>query len=289
MTPTGAAALHAAQPNLRDGPYSLAEWLRIYAVQFRVTMAVDLQYRAQTGIWLLSAMIEPVIYLAVWIAVADSQGGQVNGMSAGDFAAYFIAGIVVNQLVFSWIFWEFEHYIREGVLASRLLRPIHPIHIDIANNVTNKALRLLVVIPATLLLAWFFEPTWHAHWWSLLGFVPAIVGAFLARFMLDYTLASAAFWTTRVTAINQLYILLLLFFSGRLAPLSLFPQPVQTVANFLPFRWSLAFPVELVTGRLTVREFWIGMGAQLTWFLIGLSLLHVVWRAGVRRFASVGG
>lgn len=288
MTPQLPAA-PPATPAMRSGPYSPTEWLRIYTATFRVRMAIQLQYRASLGIWLLSAILEPVIYMTVWSTVAEAQGGQVNGLTAGDFAAYFIAGMVVNQLVFSWIFWEYEYYVREGTLASRLLRPIHPIHTDIADNITYKLLTLLVIVPLTLLLVWLFEPTWNPQLWSLLGFVPAIIGAFLMRFMFEYTLAMAAFWSTRVSAFNQLYYVIVLFFSGRLAPLSLFPEPVQKVANFLPFRWSLAFPTELVIGKLTPRDFWIGMAAQLIWFVIGFGLLNVVWRAGVRRFASVGG
>lgn len=286
---TTTAPVAPASRVIRNGPYSLGEWWRIYAVKFRVSMAIQLQYRAALGIWLIGALLEPIIYLAVWSTVARAQGGEVNGLTPGDFAAYFIAGMVVNQLVFSWIFWEFDYYVREGVLASRLLRPLHPIHIDIVDNITYKILTLIVIIPVTLLLIWFFEPRWNPQLWSLLGFMPAIIGAFLSRFIFEYTLAMAAFWTTRTSALNQLYYVIVLFFSGRLAPLSLFPEPVQTVANFLPFRWSLAFPIELVIGQLTPREFWIGMGAQLAWFLIGLALLSVVWKAGVRRFASVGG
>ena len=83
------------------------------------------------------------------------------------------------------------------------------------------------------------------------GLYPALLLAFLVRFLLEWTLALAAFWTTRVSAINQVYFVLMLFLAGQIAPLTLFPHWIQIVADILPFRWMLGFPVELVLGRLT--------------------------------------
>ena len=112
--------------------------------------------------------------------------------------------------------------------------------------------------------------------------------AFLVRFFLEWTLALAAFWTTRVGAINQTYFVLLLFLSGQIAPLALLPSPVQVVAGILPFRWMIGFPVELLLGRLTLAEALMGLGAQVAWLLVSFILLRIVWRIGVRNYSAVG-
>jgi len=75
----------------------------------------------------------------------------------------------------------------------------------------------------------------------------------------------AAFWTTRVSAINQVYFVLLLFLSGQIAPLTLFPNWLQIVANVLPFRWMLGFPVALVLGQLTPVQALEGLASQAVW------------------------
>ena len=94
--------------------------------QLKTSSAVNLQYRAANLIWLIGAVLEPVIYLAVWDTVAKAQGGSVEGFTTSDFAAYFIALMVVDRLTFTWIMWEYEFMIREGTLARRLMRPLHP-------------------------------------------------------------------------------------------------------------------------------------------------------------------
>ena len=123
---------------------------------------------------------------------------------------------------------------------------------------------------------------------DLVAFVPALVLAFILRFCLEWTLAMAAFWTTRTNAINQVYFVIFLFFSGRLAPLELLPGFAQTMANLLPFRWMLSFPLEVLLGRLSAQEIGVGYLMQLGWMAIVLLLLPAAWRIGVRQFSAVG-
>ena len=262
--------------------------LDIYRANFRVTIATQLQYRASLLIWLLGTVLQPTIYLVVWRTIAVSSGGTVAGYSAGDFAAYFLTLMLVNHLTFSWIMWEYEYRIRQGQFSPLLLRPVHPIHKDIADNIAYKLIVLPALIPAALALAVTFRASFNASPWTALAFVPALLLAFLVRFLLEWTLALSAFWTTRTNAINQMYFVASLFLSGQVAPLALLPGPVRAVATALPFRWAIAFPVELVLGRLAPRDILIGFAAQAGWLLLILIALRVVWRAGVRRYSGVG-
>ena len=70
----------------------------IYATLFRTDLAVQFQYRAEMIIWLIFRIVEALVFLSVWTAVADSQGGQGGGFSARDFAAYYIAMMMMGHL-----------------------------------------------------------------------------------------------------------------------------------------------------------------------------------------------
>jgi ABC-2 type transport system permease protein len=149
-------------------------------------------------------------------------------------------------------------------------------------------LTLVVIIPAALFLGWIFPPNFNFQAWSLAAAVPALFLAFLVRFLLEWTIAMAAFWTTRINAINQTYHIILLFMSGQFSPLSLLPEPLQWLAAILPFRWLVAFPVELSLGRLNPGEALTGLGMQLLWLGIIWVSLVLVWRAGVKHYSAVG-
>ncbi len=260
----------------------------IYVQQFRTTLASQLQYRAALFIWLMGQILEPLVFLVVWSAVSRSNAGSAGGFTAENFAAYYIVLMVVNHLTFTWIMFEYEYRVRQGTLSFALLRPVHPIHSDIADNVSYKLITLPAMLIVAALLGAAFHPAFHLLPWAIAAFVPALAMAFLLRFIVEWTLAQTAFWTTRVNAANQIYFMLTLFLSGQIAPLSLLPPPVQAAAAILPFRWMVSFPVELFLGRLTAAQALTGLAAQAAWLVIGLILLRVVWLAGVRVYSAVG-
>ena len=266
----------------------MKDLLALYTQQFKTTFASMLQYRASLFIWMIGQVLEPLIYLVVWSTVSASRGGSVGDYTAPQFAAYYIAFMLVNQMTYTWIMWEYEYRIKEGLLSPALLRPVHPIHADVAENISSKLVSLPVMLVIAAILALIFKPSASIQPWALLAFLPAILLAFVLRFLVEWALAQSAFWTTRVSAINQVYFVLMLFLSGQIAPLSLFPRPVQVLAELLPFHWMIGFPVELVLGRLTPLQALTGIAAQIIWLGIAFVLVRIVWRAGIRIYSAVG-
>lgn len=262
--------------------------LELYVQQFKTTLASTLQYRASLAIWMIAHILEPLVYLIVWSAISVTNGGQVGQITTGGFAAYYIVLMLVNHVTYTWIMYEYEYRVREGNLSFALLKPVHPIHSDIADNLSSKMITLPMMLGVAAVLSWIFRPSASPALWSLAMSVPALALAFLIRFLVEWTLAQSAFWTTRVSAINQAYFVPLLFLSGQIAPLSLFPSWLQILASVLPFRWMIGFPVELLTGQLSPLQGWIGLGAQVAWLALSLALVQIVWRAGVRVYSAVG-
>ncbi len=262
--------------------------LDVYRASLKTSLAVQFQDRVMVLIWLIGLVLEPVMYLVVWTTVARSQTGDVGGYDAGEFAAYFLVLMLVNQLTFSWVIDEAEWRVREGQFSALLLRPVHPIHNDIGFNLSYKLLTLVVLLPIALWLGWLFDASFSPPGWAVLAFVPALGLAYVMRFLIDWTVSLLAFWVTRMSAINQMYAVIAIFLTGQIAPLDLFPEPVRWLASVLPFRWMVAFPVELLLGRLTPRDAMLGLGMQALWLGIGLVMMRRMWRAGVRRYGAVG-
>jgi ABC-2 type transport system permease protein len=260
----------------------------LYLAFLRVAIAIELQYRASSVIWLLGIVVEPVIYLAVWSAVADAQGGDVGGFGPREFAGYYLVLTLVNQLTQGWHMWEFQYRVQQGQFSFLLLRPVHPIHGDLVENLAHKAVMQAVLLPVLGALAWIFAPRVAADPWALALFLPALALAFALRFVVEWALALACFWTTRIMAVNQTYFAVLFFLSGRVAPVALLPQGLQWAADALPFRWMIAFPVELALGRLSAAEIAGGFAAQALWLGVAALGLAALWPRALRRFSAVG-
>src|SRR2546428_632733 len=90
---------------------------------------------------------------SIWSPIARSQGGSVGGYTPGAFAAYYIVWTLVRNMniVFTPYGWEWR--IREGQLSGQLLRPLHPIHYDLAWFAGWKVAVVLLWLPIPAILS----------------------------------------------------------------------------------------------------------------------------------------
>jgi ABC-2 type transport system permease protein len=263
--------------------------LKVVFAQFKIAMLGGIQYRLHAGLQLIGLLVESVVYLVVWTTIARARGGEVGGYTAGEFAGYFIAWTFVRNITTGWSPWGIEWRIRRGEFNALLLRPIHPYFFDMGEMLGDKTTANITLVPTIALLVLTFRPEFTLVPWALAAMVPALLLAFLLRYTLMYALAITAFWTTRVTALFELWFALEFFTSGRIAPLSVLPDWAQSIANALPFQWMFYFPLELLLGRRGPEEALVGMGVQALWLLVTVVVFRFVWRAAVRRYAAVGG
>ena len=265
---------------------SLADF---YWTAMRTEMQAQFQYRAATYMYLLGMVAEPVIYLVVWSTIADQSGGAVGGLTAGQFAAYYIVWTLVRNMniVFGAPYWEYR--IREGELNRDLLRPVFPLHYDIAYFAGWKIVVIVLWVPLAFALSLLFDPTLSPNVEQVVAFAIAIWGAYLIRTMLQESLGMLCFWTTRGAAIFDLFMAVELLLSGRLVPLTLMPSWVQEISRFLPFQWAFYFPIQSLVGDMSGPELLRGLGAQLLWILVGLAIFRVAWRSAIKRYSAVGG
>lgn len=267
-------------------------WVRLYRANFVRAWALMAQYRFAVIIWAVWGFVGPLISLAVWSAATAARGGEItaNGASYGraDFAAYFLIYMVFGHLTMSWDAFEFAWLVRDGNLSPRLLRPIHPIHSAAADNVGFKLFTSALLLPVWILLFIILRPSPPPSWTCVAVALPALVLAAVIRYLWQYALASIAFWTTRVDAINQLWFTLDSFLAGRIAPVALMPGWLGILATYSPFRAMGAFPVELCLGRVPPAEILPGFGLQALWLAVGFVVFRVLWLAGVKQYSAVG-
>jgi ABC-2 type transport system permease protein len=259
--------------------------LRIYPTLLRVGFAEAVAYRAELLIWMLTTTM-PLVSLALWSAVASAM--PVGRFTQQGFAAYFLATLVVRQLTGSWLVWEMNQEIRSGALSRRLLKPIHPLLAYSAENLAALPMRALLSVPVALILLFTLERP-PAGAGPVLLFLLSLLGAWLINFFTMALIGSLAFFLESSTAIFELWLLAFMLLSGYLIPLELFPPALYAAARALPFRYTVAFPVELITGMLAGEAALHDLAVQWAYVIGAGSLALLAFRAGIRRFSAYGG
>jgi ABC-2 type transport system permease protein len=266
-----------------------ADWRRRYGALIRNAWLVDLQYRASIVLWIIWGVMEPAIALGIWWAIAGD--GQVGGYARADFARYFFALMLVNQLTIAWDSWYLDRWIREGELNFRLARPLHPAHEAVAENIAYKARSAGMILVVWLLVALVWPAVRLPLEPGRLALTAvAVLLAAAIRFFISFTSGLLAFWTTRATAIMELHAGVSLFLAGRIAPLALLPPAVAGVAGVLWFPYMLAFPVDLLTGAVHGTDALLhGFAGQIVWLGLWVGAYRIAWSRGIRRYGAVGG
>lgn len=264
-------------------------YLDYYLTSMRIAIATQFQYRVANYFYMIGMVAEPVIYLVVWSTIARQQGGEVGGITPGQFAAYYIVWTLVRNMNIIFTPYGWEERIRTGELSGMLLRPVHPIHADLGFFAGWKFVVIVLWLPIAVVLSALFQPDLQPRPIDVVVFAFAIWGAYLIRSVNYWILGMVTFWTTRVGPIFQLVFTAELLLSGRLVPLSLMPDWAQRLADVLPFKWTFGFPIEALVGRLPVPELLGGLAMQALWIAIGAIGVRVVWRFAVRHYGAVGG
>lgn len=260
----------------------------LYLSTMKIAVAEQFQYRTGNYLYMIGMIAEPVIYLVIWSTVARSAGGSVAGLTAGNLAAYYIVWTLVRNMNIVFTPFGWEDRIRSGQMSGMLLRPVHPIHHDLAYFAGWKFVVILLWLPIAAVLSLLFRPVLHPDVAQIVVFGIAIWAAYLIRSLFLWVLGMVSFWTTRVSALYQLYFVLELLLSGRLVPLQLMPNWVQQLAHYLPFSSTFGFPIQALVGPIGTGQLYLGLARQLLWIAVGAALVILVWKRAVRRYTAVG-
>jgi ABC-2 type transport system permease protein len=84
----------------------------------------------------------------------------------------------------------------------------------------------------------------------------------------DKDLAMTAFWTTEYYSVFALYYFPETFFSGRFFPLLALPAWVLGMGTWLPFKYTVAFPAEMLLGKLNSSQIGAGFLSQCAWIAV---------------------
>jgi ABC-2 type transport system permease protein len=247
-----------------------------------------IEYRAAFFVYMVNVVATPLISLLVWLTVSEQ--GVALPYDRGQFVTYYVLLSVVSMLTSTWLAPFVAEEIRLGGLSPWLLRPAPYVANLAANNVGEKIVKLPLLLPLAALVALFFRadlrlPADPPGW---LLFALALPLAAAVAFLLDFVIGSLAFWMQDVIGLVRLKNLVGAFLAGQLIPLALFPPEAAGFLEAQPFRYTLSFPLELLTGSLTSAAVARGFAWQIGYCAGLWACYRLLWRYGLRSYSATG-
>jgi ABC-2 type transport system permease protein len=261
--------------------------LRALPTMLRVGVSEAVAYRAEMLVWVLATTM-PFISMALWTAVARYE--PVGRYDSHGFVRYFLATFSVRQLTGAYAAWQINYEVRQGTLAMRLLRPISPLWSYAAENLGTFPMRLLLVVPLVLFaVVSQGAQSVPATAWGWVFFLVALAGGWLVTFLANVLIGSLSLFMESSNRLMDVWLAFFFVCSGYLYPVELFPPVLRGLLDWLPFRYQIGLPVELMTnGRAPLEALGL-LGRQWLWVAVLLGLSILSWKRGLKRFAAYGG
>ncbi|HNW36938.1 MAG TPA: ABC-2 family transporter protein [Candidatus Ozemobacteraceae bacterium] len=253
-------------------------------------LQMALAYRGMMIIWGFQMLLMPCILMLAWLSVGKSAG---SAYSDGDYLLYYFSMPFVMNLTDCWTVQTFPEQIRDGSLSRSLLKPVHPLWLHVLENVTHKMVQLSMMLLPMGILAWVIHdrlPGINLSPSKLLSVVFVVFLAMSLRFVQATTLAMTGFWIEHVETLNLVLNQgIWALMGGMIVPVETSPPTVKWIAGFLPYRYSLSFPIEVLRGHLSVGEAVTGVIIATFWILLFLVAGRMMWRRGLRSYTAYGG
>jgi ABC-2 type transport system permease protein len=269
-----------------------------YLGSFSLGLRGALEYRVNFFMSLLGAVTPVVIQTALWTCLyapgssgdAGGSGDELFGFTYAQMLLYVVVANIVSRLVRTGFEYELNDDIRSGGLDRFLVKPIGYFGFRLARFAGSKlaetlfmgaALAVALVVLSALT---GFAPSAV----GILGFLAALVVAFVLNFLIFWCVGLVGFWLTEIGFFFEAARIVIITASGGIFPLSVFGPEVEAVLRVLPFRFTIQFPTDVLCGRVSGAELASGLAAAAFWSLALLGLCRAVWAAGIRRFVAVG-
>lgn len=262
--------------------------MRKYVKIFYIGLQQTLQYRVKVLINIVVGFVPVFIQIFLWLAIyASVEYREIDGLSYRDMVSYLILALIINNYLASGSADRMiGEDIKEGTLSRFLLKPINNWGYYLSSNLGASLFYLVCIFSPILIFFEVFIYNGKSAATILLCMI-ALFQAYLLYFMFNYIVGLISFWMTNVSSLFYIKDMLIGFIAGKVLPLGFFPESFIKVSNYLPFQYMVYFPIKsfLIDDQQVVVR---GLIIQLIWLTILSFVAFILWKAGIRKYNSVG-
>ncbi len=254
----------------------------------------QMAYKGSFYLFMVISLFGSFISYFLWMAIyGSSESGVIGNLTQNEMVSYifmvYVTASMVNISISEWVSFD----VVKGNVAMNLIKPI-----DYRMSLISQGLGLAVHR--------FFTPgifVWiglEIYKVSVLGeeiitldrvllYLFSVIMSFLIYVLFDFCFGMLAFFTTYIFGMQIAQGAILSFMSGELIPISLFPEAVQRVFDFLPFSSMVYTPVMIYLGKYTGTDLLWALGRQAFWVILLYVVGGCIWQKVTKRLVVLGG
>jgi ABC-2 type transport system permease protein len=263
--------------------------MKKYLIYFRAMLSNSLEYRGVLFVWILVEVVALSSSLFLWTGIFRTNSMVGNYQLHGIISYYFLLP-VIGAFTTIFLSESLPREIKDGTISPQLIKPYNFALFRLLNSIAMKSTQFIFKAPVYIIIGFLLWPliSDSVKIANLPLLIITCVLAYLLHFLLDYSLSLLAFWIEDTWSFSLLKQITILIFGGLAFPLSLVPQNVNWIFDFLPFKFIYYVPISVIQGKLSPAEIMTDFLQLIIWMVILAVSGSWLWKSGMKKYGAYG-
>ena len=266
--------------------------MKKYIKCFLMGISKATEYRFDFFSSYFGAIFPILIQVSMWKAIYETTGGGIlYGYTYHQMLLYtFFVGVTAKFLSTGFE-WEMNDDIKNGGLNKYIVKPINYCYYRGACFFGERfSLSIIFLIILTVISVIFgMLGYFKIDVIRIIYFITAIVFSLILNFTFFFIVGLSGLWLTEISRIFPAISVIIMVMSGGIFPLDILGEHFNKVILFLPVKYMLQFPVEIITGKEMTIPIYFSFAVQIFWIVFLGSLASIMWKKGLKKYVAVGG
>lgn len=239
-------------------------------------------------LYVMNFLVEVIVYIAVWQGIYEN-GSQMEGMNIHQMTTYYILVVSLAAITYWGMNEEIGISITKGEIHRDLLNPLSYFQYNFGKKIGDFVQAVVVGLATFFICHFIWGALMPASIIHLIIFGIMILFSTIILYFFEMIIGMCAFYTNMLWGMEILKRSILMILSGAIAPITLFPQWLQTINQFLPFQEVMYVPINVYLGLQDMTQIPFIIGKQIIWIILLYLLAKVFFNKAIKHITINGG
>ncbi len=265
--------------------------LKTYLKFISKSFQKEFAYRIEFFMGILNGLLFIFIFTSLWKAIYSS---PLSASLGSAFNVHTIIAYAVFAMILKISFTMDDELtiqrVRTGDIAMFLIKPFNYFLMNLSECIGQSLFHFFARgIPLIVLSITIFNINLPADKETYLLFIPSAILGYTIFFIVNFIIGLLSFWFIEVFSFQLMKYGMFVLFSGGMLPIDFFPNAMQPLISFLPFKYTLYVPTSIFINHFSRDLIFSQILMQLVW-VISLYLISIImWKAAEKKLVIQGG
>ncbi|MGI6668565.1 MAG: ABC transporter permease [Acetivibrionales bacterium] len=262
--------------------------MRVYMEFAKKAFQNSIVYRANSYAGIINTIVMIFVNIAIWRAIYEEEAA-LEGLQFRLVMTYIVLSFLM-QSVFVMDEYLIQGKVRNGTIATDMLRPVSFLNYIFSHNIGIAVFRIIIqLIPALIVSILFIKILPPFSPLIAVYFAVSVILGYLVLYSINLVVWLTSFWYFEVFSFVTIKDAAIMILSGALMPIWFMPGWMYNIVQVTPFGSIYSVPISIYLGQLPETEMYTKLVLQLVWIIVFQGIARLMWHCAVKRIVVQGG